>query len=501
MALILSIVRYKEQPPAEARAQRFTDAVVTIGRAPGNSLVLPDTENFISKEHCRITAQAGVYQIVDRSSNGTYINFAGEPLGRERRASLNDGDRLRIGDYDVLVQIVADQAALPDRAMPPPAAPPSFFEARPPSADPFGLGNLGLPGVETSGNGIAAAIDLDALFPSDPLGDLAPHNDAGFSATPPLDGAAAWGLGAPAPPPSPWPATAADHAAPERAFFQAPTPKPLAIPEDWHALAPAVPGAAAPPDAVPPAPPFDARTIGPGPSPTPAAAYDPAPRPAAPPPAPLAPPQPPALAPQRGGAADAGLLAAFLEGAGLPAQFFRGDAQPETTMRRLGAMMRQMVGGLSEILKTRALTKSELRLQNTQIGATNNNPLKLSPDVEEALALILGADRPGYMPGPRAVAEGFKDVKAHELALLAGMQAAVRALLSQFDPAQLTQRLDKSSLLASLVPGARKARYWEAYEAQYRQIAGDVSEDVRGVFGRAFTQAYEEQVKKLSGRG
>jgi len=95
------------------------------------------------------------------------------------------------------------------------------------------------------------------------------------------------------------------------------------------------------------------------------------------------------------------------------------------------------------------------------------------------------------------VSESIKDLKAHEFALMAGMQSAVIALLRQFDPEQLKQRLDKQSLLQSVVPGARKAKYWEVYEQQYREIAGDVSENVRGVFGRAFAQAYEEQVKKL----
>jgi type VI secretion system FHA domain protein len=122
----------------------------------------------------------------------------------------------------------------------------------------------------------------------------------------------------------------------------------------------------------------------------------------------------------------------------------------------------------------------------------------MTPTVEGALTLLIGPTRPGYMPGVRAVKEGFRDIKAHELALVAGMQAAVSALLRQFDPEQLKGRLDKHSLLGSLLPATRKAKYWEVYEQQYRQIAGDVSEDVSGVFGRAFARAYEEQIEKLS---
>jgi predicted component of type VI protein secretion system len=80
---------------------------------------------------------------------------------------------------------------------------------------------------------------------------------------------------------------------------------------------------------------------------------------------------------------------------------------------------------------------------------------------------------------------------------MAGMQGAAAALLRQFDPEQLKQRLDRHSILASLLPGARRARYWEIYEQEYRKIAEDVSEDARGNFGRAFSQAYEEQARKV----
>jgi type VI secretion system protein len=156
------------------------------------------------------------------------------------------------------------------------------------------------------------------------------------------------------------------------------------------------------------------------------------------------------------------------------------------------------VGGLREVLTTRAMIKAEYRVEQTVIRSSNNNPLKFAMDVDQALAAMLGPPRQGYMPPTKAAQEGFKDMKAHELALMAGMQAAVQALFRQFDPEQLKQRLEKSgSVLDSLMPGAKKAKYWEVYEQQYKQITREMSEDVRGTFGRAFAEAYEQQSKKL----
>ena len=122
MALILSIVGYKNQPLAQPRIQRFTEAEVTLGRAPQNSCVLSDPENVISKIHCIIRRRGSAYELADCSSNGTFLNSSPEPLGRDRTVVLNDGDRLLIGDYDILVQIAPEPNAAAGIAPARPAA-------------------------------------------------------------------------------------------------------------------------------------------------------------------------------------------------------------------------------------------------------------------------------------------------------------------------------------------------------------------------------------------
>jgi type VI secretion system protein len=189
------------------------------------------------------------------------------------------------------------------------------------------------------------------------------------------------------------------------------------------------------------------------------------------------------------------MLAAFCAGAGLDPHLLAHE-DPLDLMRSMGRLCREMTGGLRDVLSARASIKSEYRVEQTMIGSINNNPLKFSPDADQALAALLGRPRPGYVGGPEAVRDGFDDLKAHELALLSGMQTAVAALLREFDPAQLTRRLERKSLLQNLVPGARRAKYWDAYENHYKQIVAEVADDVRGTFGRAFAKAYEAASKK-----
>ena len=69
--------------------------------------------------------------------------------------------------------------------------------------------------------------------------------------------------------------------------------------------------------------------------------------------------------------------------------------------------------------------------------------------------------------------------------------------LKRFDPTTLEKRLKSHSVIESILPAARKAKYWELYEELYKEIAREAEDDFQGLFGREFATAYERQVKKL----
>ena len=66
-----------------------------------------------------------------------------------------------------------------------------------------------------------------------------------------------------------------------------------------------------------------------------------------------------------------------------------------------------------------------------------------------------------------------------------------------FNPRELEKRLGKHSMFDQIVPGARKARYWEAYEDLYREIQREAEDDFQSLFGREFAEAYQAQMKKF----
>lgn len=190
-------------------------------------------------------------------------------------------------------------------------------------------------------------------------------------------------------------------------------------------------------------------------------------------------------------------VAAFLAACGLENSGLSDEAA-ERLLHTVGIMMREMVHGVIEVLKVRASIRDEFRVsERTMIRPTENNPLKFSIDVDDALHALLVQPRPGYLPPEKATQEAFRDLRAHQLAVMTGMQVALTALLNRFNPDALARRLEQQSVWDSILPSARKAKYWELFRELYSEIAREAEDDFHGLFGKEFTKAYEDQLRKL----
>ena len=87
------------------------------------------------------------------------------------------------------------------------------------------------------------------------------------------------------------------------------------------------------------------------------------------------------------------------------------------------------------------------------------------------------------------------------MALLAGMRAALTAVLDRFDPAALEARLEDQGLWDSLLPVNRRARLWERYSEQHAAIAREIEDHFDVIFAGAFAAAYDAQRAQLAQRG
>lgn len=458
MSLTLSVHTYRDAAPAQPLFRRFDRLGGALGRAVGNELVLEDPGKYISRVHARIEFRDGAYCLVDVGSNPSLVNE--RPVGPGRHVALADGDRITIGDY-LLVASVQLEAA--------PALPPSPLQVAP-----VPVAAVALPANPDDSLAGAGILDVggDPISPSfDPLGlNL---------------------LGAPPPPPPlepAWRGAESDHVPPELAPFPAaalpsapPVPTPaarMAIPDDYDPLADFLPPRV---QAPPPPPPkaAEATTVAPPPPPPPAP--QPAPQPAT---------------PARGGsAADDPVIRALMRGLGLEELNTRRSA--EEIAELAGAMLREATAGTMDVLRGRAMTKRESRLDMTMISSQANNPLKFFPDANSALTQMVGGGLPGYMPAARAFANAYDDLKAHELAIMAGMRAALAGVLGRFDPAAIEARLDVPSVMDKMMASNRKAKMWDRMVELYNELACEADSDFHRLFGEAFAAAYEEQVERL----
>ncbi|GGO66628.1 type VI secretion system-associated FHA domain protein TagH [Bowmanella pacifica] len=211
---------------------------------------------------------------------------------------------------------------------------------------------------------------------------------------------------------------------------------------------------------------------------------------------PVEPKQPTAAQPT---SSQADLLSVFLSGAGLPNEQ-RLAVAPEQLMHELGSLFRCMTEGMIGVLAARGDIKGEFRLAQTMIKPTDNNPLKFSLNVEEAMLSLLAKRGEGYMNAQRAFEEAFDDLKAHQVAMLAGMQHALQSLLNTFDPQRIEQANPASGGMSKLL-GQRKSAYWDNYILLYKTLCRDGEQDAQNLFGRDFAKAYEQQIKNQKQRG
>jgi type VI secretion system protein len=204
-------------------------------------------------------------------------------------------------------------------------------------------------------------------------------------------------------------------------------------------------------------------------------------------------PRPAPGAPGPAGPVDAGAVQAFLAGAGInPAGL---KTSPAAALETGGALLRRLVAGLSIMLEARARAKAQLGAQNTMFEFRGNNPLKFARTPEQALLQLINPPERGFMEPERAVEDAFKDLQAHQMATLSAMQGALRATLARFSPQAIRDRAEKRSILSKILPNAREAAMWQAYEKEFEGVARGSDEAFMDVFAKEFKAAYEKAAR------
>jgi FHA domain-containing protein len=519
----------------------------SIGRAKTNQLVLDDPDRTVSRVHAQVVSRGEQFVLVDQGSNPLLHN--GKAVGAGNEVRLNDGDKLQIGGFELVVNMqsvpvaASPSALIPDdmtmlasshkqaaapvanpsdddpfadllagltdsaptvatsNPIPNAAVKPSVSERADPFADPLGTFSASSTpaGVDpfddllnfgSTKSVVTGSSSVSQLSAGDMLASLSPAKTSSIDELFGLDGSGLNDdpLGAsPVAQPVMQPNTA--HSAdPLVALQSAHLPSNSAHSDHVSALQQAY----AAPKVVQTAEPssFSAPLVKPAPV---------FPSASAPATNPLLQPSISVAAAVRssGDVSEQELLAAFLRGAkmsnNMPTQL-----TPEL-MEKLGSLLHTATHGTLQLLMSRQELKQGFRSDVTMIMSEANNPLKFSPTAEIALAHLLGPRTKGFMDAEQAMAGAYADLRAHQFGVMVGMKAALAHVLLQFAPDKLEGKLAEKSKLDAIFTSGRKAKLWELFCQLYSGIASDAEDDFHALFGKAFSKAYDEQMARFKG--
>ena len=546
MSLTLKIISPSTLPQGQSQECVFDELGGTIGRKPHNDFVLIDPERFISSKHASIEYKQGKYYMTDISTNGVFINSSPHALGANNIHELRSGDRINIGDFQFQA-VINEQAPAQlstnregslssfdiDNAFAPQgeaAAPATPFNGSDNPVDPMALlggdssvsgndsepSNMGFGRNTLTQNPFASPdfgtdtvndsdIAMGNDFFADAKSDIPPPSPLNEPFTPPSAIPDDWDIMGDSDLPTPQQAKNVSHPPPKadstddvddifaaldspisNTEHQAIPTDPIAEPiSDHHSIdtfladtnAPetSAPAFTAPPQTQAP------KTHAPVAAPTPA--------------------KPEAIKPiapkhEASSNKDDDLLQAFFQGAGIDPHNI-SFADKRALMVKIGLLTRTNTEGLMIALRARSTIKSSFRVNKTTIAPIENNPLKFLVTADDALITLLSDDRTGYMPAQQAVDEGYNDLQTHQMAMMAGMQGTIRAILEQFDPNILEQSFSRNSG-SSFMPGSKKSKNWDQYSEFYKRISEQLVDDFQNLFGEEFAKAYERQVQKLN---
>jgi len=159
--------------------------------------------------------------------------------------------------------------------------------------------------------------------------------------------------------------------------------------------------------------------------------------------------------------------------------------------------MRELVIGLIDALHYRAEQKSKLRIPSTIIQPKNNNVLKFSAGVDEALNALISNAAVEYQSAIDSTREAYQDIRIHQQAMQEAVHVAMSDFIDRMDPEELQQSFDHGMKRNTFIGAANKLRYWELYADVFQTLSERSPGDLPPVFADELARAYEEEATRL----
>lgn len=158
---------------------------------------------------------------------------------------------------------------------------------------------------------------------------------------------------------------------------------------------------------------------------------------------------------------------------------------------KVASLLRQSIEGLQQSL----LTRDELTRDLTQGRATpaqnNHGLLREGADSQPALTALLVGGESGQVATELAIVDAFRDMQAHQLALVVACRATVRSAVAAFAPGHLRLCFEREGKPAMF---STDGAHWRAYQHHYQRLI-DQQSLAEQLLRHDFYDAYEEQVR------
>ncbi|MHA2849317.1 type VI secretion system-associated FHA domain protein TagH [Vibrio harveyi] len=186
---------------------------------------------------------------------------------------------------------------------------------------------------------------------------------------------------------------------------------------------------------------------------------------------------------------------AFVRGLGINPNMVP-DENSEQWFEQLGQSFSLMLLGLMETLHNRAEFKQNNRLNHTAFRKSENNPLKFSANLEDAIHNLYNRNTASFMRADIAIKEAFVDIENHEKALMKGVEGTVSSVMSLVEPSSIySDAMSSDSFFNKIIPARKYAQSWKKFEGIHYQLTDEIINKESPFYLEDFAKHYENALR------
>ncbi|SHK17515.1 FHA domain protein [Marinobacter antarcticus] len=163
-------------------------------------------------------------------------------------------------------------------------------------------------------------------------------------------------------------------------------------------------------------------------------------------------------------------------------------------LEEAGQTLKAAIEGLLALHQSEDSRHQALR---TRLQPIEDNPLRLGGDYGETVQTLFASQRsPVHLSAPAAVQESLQSLNHHQRATREAISEALEAILHAFSPEALLRRFH--GYRRGLQQNEEEGRWaWDMYQHYYRELKSSRQQGFERLFQEVFDQAYDQHLRQL----